>query len=447
MGLADFIKNELPKAPGFVTIPLMYLNPLREMAYGPSVRKFKSTIPDIDPEEKLVTMANHAIKYVPYYRERYSGTVIQSADQFKKVFDFIDKKIVMSKPEQFIADNASGYIHVTTSGTTGVPLKLLMPANRYVTEMAFITRMWEMQGWNYGRRANIRMTILPKDKVFRLNPLTRDFIFDGFRQDETYLRKMYQTMKRYNIRDIYGYAMGVYCILKSMEKIGLDLSIFKNLILTSEAITPFQYQYLHDYLRLNVISHYGHTEKLISGRSLNGLDRYVLEPAYGFTEIIDFSVSEAKDASMEGAYGELVGSTFYNFAMPLLRYRSGDSALSGGYVKDVDGVEKLMATRIDGRSSRQIVYRHDGTTVSSSAMTFHGAILDHIDGIQLIQKRRGYLTCIIKPNARFSKDDLRTIEEKFDSVMLGREYWRLDTSGQFAKTPSGKFIDFINETI
>ena len=447
MGLADRIKNDLPKAPHILTLPLLTFNHFGDRIYGQAMRRFKASIPSLDPERMIVDMANYAIEHVPYYRDKYKGLRIESAEQFRKEFDFIDKNTIRSAPEKFISDTPGKYITVSTSGSTGTPLKMLMPANRYVTEMAFVTRAWEMQGWTYGRRASIRMERMPEGRKFHINPVTKEFIFDGVERSDDYVRMIHRTMRRHNVRDIYAYSMSAFQILKQMQALGLDLSFLRNLILTSEAVSELQYRFLHEELGLNIICHYGHTEKLVCARSLTGYDHYMVEPAYGYTELIDFSGAVPADASAEGGYGEIVGSTLYNRAMPLLRYRTADSALSGGIKKDIDGIDKLLLTRIDGRSDKGIFYRHDGSVISEPAMIFHGEILSHIDGLQYVQDKRGYLRCIIRPNALFNDKDMDELRHKLSTAMLGHEYYTIETHGNFIIQPNGKFLLTVNNTL
>lgn len=84
MGIADFLKDRISSAPNWLTEPLLHLNRLGPLAFGPAMLRFKKTIPTIDPEKKLVEMANYAIKHVPYYRKRYKGLTINSANEFEE---------------------------------------------------------------------------------------------------------------------------------------------------------------------------------------------------------------------------------------------------------------------------------------------------------------------------------------------------------------------------
>ena len=181
MRAADFIKNKLQEAPAWLMLPLLHLNRLGTLVYGPRMRRFRKSIPSIDPEQKLVEMANYAIEHVPYYRKRYNGAKIESTADFKRVFGFIDKDTVRANYEDFISDEAERLPHVElrTSGTSGRPMKFMIPADRYVTEMAYLTRLWDRHGYHSGIRATMRRKELPAGRDYLVNPATREIIFDG----------------------------------------------------------------------------------------------------------------------------------------------------------------------------------------------------------------------------------------------------------------------------
>lgn len=444
MKLADTLAYGMSTMPTWLGSTLLRMNFLKESMFGPAMKKFKAGIPAIDPEQRLVDMANYAIGHVPYYRDRYRGLVVKDAEHFSREFDFIDKKTVMAAPERFVSDVARDYVRVSTSGTTGTPLKLLIPADRHVTEMAFVTRAWQRVGWNFGPRARIRLGSLPRGRKYLVNPFTKEYIFDSAFPDDDYIRLIHRTLEKNKVDTLYSYSMHGYILLKRFERLGLDTSVIKRALLTSEPVTAAQYDYIHGKLGIAISSYYGHTEKLIFAYSLNGHDSFVIEPAYGYCEIIG---ADSRVCSAEGETGEMVGSTFYNFAMPLLRYRTGDNATLGATMIDDDGVTKRILSSIEGRPDNLVVFRHDGSRVSQSNFVFHGPELAHIDGLQFVQDKRGYLRVLYQPNRGFTESDRMSIERRVESIMLGRQYFTMEKVDEFILTPSGKFLLVVNKTL
>lgn len=445
MGLADFVKNKLQLAPNWITIPMLRLNRFGDRIYGRRMQEFKRNIPAIDPEKQLVEMANYAIAHVPYYRNRYKGKIIKSTADFQQTFGFIEKGDVVAHYEEFISDEIERIPHVelSTSGTSGQPLKMLMNADRYVTEMAFNTRILERAGWDYGARASIRKKQLPKGKDFIVNPATKEIIFDGYRTNRAYLEKMLRTMRRLKCVTLYGFPSNISQLLHRMQDFGLDTSFIQRAILTSEAVLPSHYEYIEDELGIKIVTFYGHTEKLIL---IEQLDRRTLtiEPGYGFAEIIS---ADGKPVAKTGEQGELVGSTFYNRAMPLLRYRTGDYATFTGRTAEIDGIEKPLVGDIAGRREKSIIFRHDGSYTTANAFEIHDERKMTFEAIQYLQERRGYLVVLVVKGNHFNPEDETFMRRHYGYAMLGEEYVEIRYVDSLITQSNGKTLTVINRTV
>jgi hypothetical protein len=80
-------------------------------------------------------------------------------------------------------------------------------------------------------------------------------------------------------------------------------------------------------------------------------------------------------------------------------------------------------------------------------LTFHDDILTHLDGLQYIQDRRGYLRACIIPNAQFNDNDLALMRKTYSEAMLGDEYYSIEKVDKVIIQPNGKFLPLINTTI
>lgn len=444
MGLADFVKNKIQSAPNWMTLPLLHLNHFGDKVYGKRTIDFKHNIPDLDPDKMLIEMANYAIAHVPYYNKRYSGLKIRTVEDFTSNISFIDKKEVVEHFDEFISDEADNIPHVTlaTSGTSGKPLHILMPSDRYVTEMAFIGRILEHTGWEYGTKASIRRKRLPTSRDYMVNPVTKEIIFDGYRTDIKYLEKMLKVIKKNNVDTLYGYPSTIAQILHLLKDNGMDISFIKRAILTSEPVTRMDYSFIKDELGIKIATYYGHTEKLIL---LEQIDRnkFAIEPGYGFTEIIGQDNKQVKP----GEAGELVGTTFYNRVMPLLRYRTGDYAVPTGETAMIDGIMKPIVGEISGRREKSIIYRIDGSHTTAAAFEIHDEHKMTFEAIQYIQEKRGYLKVLVVKGKNFNPDDEKFMLDHYGYAMLGRQYVELEFVDKLVTMPNGKTLTVINHTI
>lgn len=443
MELADFLKSGLQKAPNWATLPLLRLNCLGDLMYGRRCRDFKRGIPRLDPERMLTEMANYAIAHVPYYRERYRGVTIRSVADFQACFSFIDKAEVTAHFNEFISDEAARIPHVVlyTSGTTGRPMKVIQPADRYVTEMAFLTSFLDHSGWNYGVKASVRKQQMPPGRDFMVNPATKEIIFDGYRTDREYLTRMMRTIRRCGADTLNGFGTNITQLLHMFLKYGIDISPIKRVIMTSEPVLPEYYAFIEDRLGIKIVSHYGHTEKLILMEQISR-DRLAVEPGYGFTEIIGPDGLPARP----GCRGELTGSTFYNHVMPLLRYRTGDFTVPTGESVTIDGIVKPTVGRVSGRHDKVLMYRHDGTTASATAFNIHDERRMSFEAVQYVQERRGYLKVLVVKGDNYNADDEAFMLRHFGYAMLGREYVSVEYVDTLRSLPNGKTPIAINTT-
>ena len=134
--------------------------------------------------------------------------------------------------------------------------------------------------------------------------------------------------------------------------------------LSSEAVTEDQAWLITKVCGLKLSYTYGHSEKLIfAANDCKDMD-LIVDSKYGHFELID---KDGKPLDTAGEIGEMVGTTFFNKQMPLIRYRTGDFAELG---REKNGNRTLR--KIYGRWDKSIIYRCDNTTTSLTALNLHG---------------------------------------------------------------------------
>lgn len=445
MGLADYIKNEMPKWPNWINGILLKMNILGSMVYGRGYKSFRQTMEMDNPDKALLEIVNYAIENVPYYRKKYGELRIASKKEFEEKIDFIDKDEVMKHWDDFLVDNIdwNKCITGTTGGTSGKPLKLVLPKNRYIHSMAFWHKELEWFGWNFHVRGVMRNHKLPIERDYMINPIMKEVIFDAFRIDDEYSLKIWRILKRKNIEYIHAYPSAFYQFLKFCKKQNLDVSFIKACFLASEGVTEVQRRFIKDEMKINIYSFYGHSEKLIMAGNCPDCDCYHIEDSYGYCELID---DKGNAITSPGIMGEMVGTTFTNKYFPLIRYRTGDYSQyskiqacpsHGGQYKLLDGVI--------GRWDKSLIYRFDGTTTSITALNLHGEIYEHIDGMQYIQEEKGKLRVLVIKNELFTNEDELYMIEHHVNAMKSSEGISIEYVDKLEMLPNGKFLPLISK--
>ena len=177
-------------------------------------------------------------------------------------------------------------------------------------------------------------------------------------------------------------------LARGMEQSGLKLDFkLTSLLCGSEKLTAESQQYLEQFFGAKVFHWYGHSERVVlaaQGRTSNQLHFW---PTYGFVEF---------GAPDSAGNREIIGTSFHNHVMPLIRYRTGD------YAKITDG----EASEIVGRDYEFLVSA-TGRHISLTAINMHDRIFDGLLAVQFFQEHEGVVECRFQPGPQWqsSRDD------------------------------------------
>ncbi|NCC18839.1 MAG: phenylacetate--CoA ligase family protein [Bacteroidia bacterium] len=444
MNIADYLKKDITQWPNWINYILLKINVFGKLVYGFSYIKMRKQIHKQDPEKLLIESVNHAIKNVKYYRDRYGDLRINSIEEFKSKIGFIDKDEVMEHWDDFLVDNIDlKKCNIgTTGGTSGKQLKLVTPKNRYIIELAHIHQLWEKTGWNFNVRAVIRNHKLPNSKIYTINPVTKEIIFDAFRTTDVYYKQIYDVMRKFNIKYLHTYPSSAYQFSLFLKKYKLDVSFIYSFFCGSESLLDEQKYLIQNQLGINIYHWYGHSEKLILGGYCNENQLIHIEPTYGFFELINESVTKNVEIN---EIGEITGTTFFNNYMPLIRYKTGDFAEYGGSYCNSCKQSLPILKNIYGRWDKNKIYRKDGTYITSTALNLHSNLYDKIDGIQYFQEEKGRLEIKIVKNENFTNDDFDELLNHYNESFGIDNKIDIQFVQNLEKLPNGKFLNLISK--
>ncbi len=430
----------MPYWPNWINNILLKCNVFGGLVYGRSYLRLKKTMGIRTPEEQLLQLVNFAIQNVSYYRKRYSGLRLSSIKDFEDKIGFIDKDEVMAHWDEFVADDIDWKkCNIgTTGGTSGKPLKLVIPKNRYAREKYFGYKYLSRYGWSYHTRAILRNHHLPENRDYIINPILKEIIFDPFRMNADYARRIWQTMRKFDIHFILAYPSAVFQFLKLCYNQGLDVSFLKACFLASEGVTPEQRAFIEGVLRVKLFSFFGHSEKLIYAGSTPDDSAYEVEEYYGYLEIID---EQYKPITEAGRIGEMVGTTFFNYSFPLIRYRTGDYSS----YKEAVSVKPRKLNGVQGRWDKSLIYKSDGTTISTAAINLHSDVYTHIDGLQYVQDKIGEIIVLIIKNEAYIPEDHDHILDHIRKAMGENSIVSIKYVDRLIYQPNGKFLLLISK--
>lgn len=360
--------------------------------------------------QQLKNLLKHAYENVPYYRRIFNENGIkpkniQNFSDFCTI-PFLTKEIIRENLEELKSTNFSprDFVKLTTGGSSGIPLHFfIQKAYSEERENAFIVTLWNRIGLRYDRdkRLALRGFIVRKNSGIEYNPHRKELICSTYHMDDEHLRQYFQRMKKEQIRFIHAHPSSAAIFAQFVLEKGLSYDLHA-VLGASEKVFPFQRELILKAFRTRLFSWYGQTEQAILAGECELSENYHIFPEYGITEIID---ENGKRITSPGISGELIGTGFNNYAMPLIRYRTGDIAKYSSTSCKCGRSYSLLES-IEGRSYEYIVTR-DGRRVSLTGLIFgqHFKAFERIKKMQLYQERKGELEIRIVRSPNYTQED------------------------------------------
>lgn len=443
MGSIDRIIKKITKLPNWMNRIILHLNVFGGIIYGNEYRKKKKQIGiDLKKTQQFPNLMNQFVLSTPFYAERY--TEVQSFSEFENKIGYIDKSVVLTNFNDFFSSyyQPNKYVEGTTGGTTGKPMRIIVPNKRYGFELAVVHSFWHKFGWNFHPRAVIRNHKLNNGEIYKINPITKEIIFDAFRIDGNYIRQIHGVLKKLNIRYVQAYPSSAYQFCKFCSDLNLDISFIKAFFTSSEPLHTFQTEFIENQLKIPLFNFYGHSEKLIIADRCANSGYFHFEPSYGLAELID---EQGRPITTQGYVGELVGTTYNNPGMPLIRYKTGDFAEYVGTMCPNCNKNGLIVTNIVGHYNSNLIYKTEDAYTTTTALNLHSNLYNTIDGIQYYQDTIGQLIVRIKPNNLYTEKIERELIIHFENA-LGKECKvKLEQVNSFEKSANGKYQLLINK--
>ena len=201
----------------------------------------------------------------------------------------------------------------------------------------------------------------------------------------------------------------------------------------SEAIHGNQVELIEKAFRCPVHVQYGQSEKVCMAVTTRNSRLYHIFPQYGLTELVD---EQGEEVSEDGKSGEIVATSFHNFAMPLIRYRTGDIATQSN-ARSSDGFHFRKFSNIAGRR-QDLLMTADGRLVSVAMMNMHDDTYLNIRQFQYSQTKPGLVVIKVIPCKSFSSLDADRLRNRLTERFGGFVQIVVETVEELPRTQRGK---------
>ena len=212
------------------------------------------------------------------------------------------------------------------------------------------------------------------------------------------------------------------------------LQSLKAISTSSEVLLPIQKKMIEEAFQCPVFDKYGNSEQVgVIGMCHEGHYHEFMEHSY-----LEY-LNENGDLAKDGEFGEIVGTSFINNAVPFIRYRTGDRVLLAQEQTCSCGLHSRMIDHVEGRWHGDSIQTRYGNLISITALNTHSDIFDHTLRIQYYQDTPGQVVLKIVRRAEYTEEDSKKIYAELGGKFKDQVELRLEFVDSIPLTPRGKY--------
>ena len=385
---------------------------------------------------KIRSIVNYAFANIEFYKDFYSKHGF--SPEYLKSFDDIEKIPIITKHDLLNYSieartnmNKSKFL-VNTGGSSGFTLSFYVMPEQIGNEWAHIHEMWGKIGY---KQSDLKLYIAGRSKVrngvdyeFARHQLSVD-MYRPYFETAPLLKKILQKHPCYYL---HGYPsvlaeFAEYC-QQDIELLSLLKGKLHGAFMSSEYPYPAYRDKIENTFEIVTQSFYGHTERCVMAWETE--QKFLFKPfqTYGYAEAVKNS---------DGHY-DLIGTSYFNEASPLIRYNTQDIIDNPDYESGI-----LQSFNIFEGRSGQFILDCDGRKISLTGLVMgrHHLIFDFCSHIQISQEKQGFATIYYVPKDNTNVENPQVL---FDSsnVNISFSFRKLDAP---VRTVSGKINLLIPE--
>lgn len=403
-----------------------------------------------EQELKLRKIISFAYNNVPFYHRKFKEmdidvSSIKNIEDLEKL-PIISKDIIRENWNDFKAVNIN---HIkcyqnSTGGSTGTPLRYMLSKNDRILSAAILYRGWSYGGYNFGDKiftlSGSSLEVETKSYVLtKANEIARNIrnlsVFD---MDLKTTYKYIETINRFKPKFFRAYPSSIYYLSDFIEENGIEVHKPLAVFTTSEKLHPYMRSKIEDVFSCEVYDNYGLNDGGVTAYECSEHNGLHVDSERSILEI----VNESGDQIQSGV-GEILATSLHNYAMPLIRYDTGDMA---NLIEDSCscGRGSKLLKEIFGRST-DLLKTPEGAIVHGWFFLY--LFWEYCQGIkeyQVVQEKIDKITIKIVKGNDFDYGQLNKIKEIIHSKS---KQWEVEIKfvSKIDRTKAGKFKFIVNE--
>ena len=403
-----------------------------------------------EQEKQLRHIILYSYENVPYYHNLFKSLKLQPSDirgiEDLEKLPLLTKDTIRQHWEDFKPRNLSGlkYYEMATGGSTGTPFSYrLSKHNRFVFG-ALLYRGWGYGGYDLGDKmvflAGSSLDVGTKSRLATcIHETARNLRkLSSFDMGEVEMREYVRTINSFKPKFIRGYASSIYFFAKWIEE--NDLSIYHPVAVftTAEKLFTNMRMKISDVFGCEVYDGYGMTDGGISAYECPEHSGLHIDTELGITEVVG-----PDGVHIEQGDGKILATNLHNYALPFIRYDTGD---------DATVIEDFCECGRGHKLLKEVIGRTVDILVTPEGKSVHGWFFLYIfwencKGIkeyQVVQKTRNEIIIKLVIDNNFNDAQLERIKQIISSKSKS---WivKFQFVNEIERTRAGKYKFIINE--
>lgn len=328
------------------------------------LREIETCIEQANSEKAIQIKTKHLnrlLKHAANTTQYYKGL-----KKFTHVTDFpvIKKTTIQNNFEQFqsLAYKDKNNFKVSTSGSTGVPFFLFQDKGKRQRNHADVIYYFKKAGFSVGNRLYELEVWRGHNQKGRLKAWLQNAVqYDISRLTDQSIESFIALLKsdRESKKTLLGFASAFEKIAQFLERNNITLNPLgiTAAVANSEYLNAYTKATLAKHMATVVLSRYSSEEiGIIAQQTLDSPDSFVINQASYHIELLQLNNDSPAPL---GELGRIVVTDLFNFAMPIIRYDTGDIAKL-----DTNEEGIITFTHIEGRRM-DLIYDTAGRLLSS----------------------------------------------------------------------------------
>ncbi len=331
----------------------------------------------------------------------------------------------------------------TTGGTSGVPLKVVRSLQAIVFEQATIDRVIEVAG---AKARTARTTILrgdnPRDIVVSPNPEI-EYINGGRMMTmsanaitHVSVENVANQIEKFGPELLCAYPSALETLCRYLRDTGRRIPI-QAVVTSSEVVRPEAWRLIEQTLGARLVDYYGQAERIAFAYATAPRE-YRFSCAYSHVEFIPYDGQISRRESAHRLY-EIVGTSYWNNLLPIVRYRTGDLIrLPGDW-----GPNELEELALGLRTFDGVLGRQQELIVCPQSIRLTGVgctprEVEHVVRMQVVQEAEDEVRIFVLTTDGFCREDAENLLANARARIPEDVAVTVEIATRLERTPRGK---------